>query len=458
MPSPSSPIPALRLHESRTAIDVPHGGGVAGEAAAGTLCRSRRRAAELRSRCGPRDVPIPHAHGRAAPADDPVTAPPDLHARDGQTRRILIVITAQLGDVLLCAPLAAAARARWPGATVDVLGFKGSLALLAGNPDVAACIEVDKRAGLAAQLRQAWRLRRHYDLAFVTRGGDRAHVYGIVMARRRSALVPVAGPGSRWKRWTAQHTLPVFPRRHQVLEKLHLLDPWGVPAGPIAVQPPAGAALPQAVEEALRHPCVVVQVPSMWRYKRWPAAHYRALVEALVADGVQVLLTGSGAPEDRAQVDEVLHGLAPAGDAVLDLAGRLSLAQVRALLGRCDAYVGPDTSVTHLAAAVGAPVVSFYGPTDPQDFGPWPNGHEATQPWQARGPRQQVGRIVVLQGPDLPGRQCVPCRAMGCENHRDSASHCLDHLAPERVLEDVRRHLAAGNRHLITADSVRTRK
>lgn len=357
--------------------------------------------------------------------------------------RILIVITAQLGDVLLTAPLAAAARARWPGASVDVLGFKGTLALLEGNPDVAARIEVDRRAGVGAQLRQAWRLRRRYDLAFVTRGGDRAHVYGLVMARRRSVLVPVAGPGHRWKRWIAQHALPVFPRRHQVLEKLHLLDPWGGPApDPVSVVPPAGAALPEDLVPRLRTPNVVVQVPSMWRYKRWPAAHFQALVDGLVGDGVQVLLTGSAAPEDRAQVDAVLQGLAHGGDAVIDLAGRLSLAQVRTLLGRCDAYVGPDTSVTHLAAAVGVPVVSFYGPTDPCDFGPWPNGHGPTQPWQARGQRQQVGRIVLLQGPDLPDRTCVPCRAMGCENHRDSASHCLDQLAPQRVLDELRRALA----------------
>lgn len=357
--------------------------------------------------------------------------------------RILIVVTAQLGDVLLCAPLAAAARARWPGASVDVLGFKGTLALLEGNPDVAQRIEVDRRARVGAQLRQAWRLRRRYDLAFVTRGGDRAHVYGLVMARRRSVLVPVAGPGHRWKRWIAQHTLPVFPRRHQVLEKLHLLDPWGGPQGPVAVVPPAPAALPAGLESRLRAPFAVVQVPSMWRYKRWPAAHFRTLIDSLVGDGLQVLLTGSGVAEDRAQVDEVLQGRARDGDAVIDLAGTLSLPQVRTLLGRCAVYVGPDTSVTHLAAAVGAPIVSFYGPTDPQDFGPWPNGHGPTQPWQARAARQQVGRIVLLQGPDLPERTCVPCRAMGCENHRDSASHCLDRLAPERVLDEVRR-LRAG--------------
>jgi heptosyltransferase-3 len=123
---------------------------------------------------------------------------------------------------------------------------------------------------------------------------------------------------------------------------------------------------------------------------------------------------------------------------LLDVSGQLSMPQVRALLQHADAYLGPDTSVTHLASAVGVPIVTLFGPTNPQDFGPWPHDHPATQPWQRRAGRQQVGNIVVLQGPDLPGRTCVPCNRMGCEHRHDSASHCLLELAPERVLSELR--------------------
>ena len=115
------------------------------------------------------------------------------------------------------------------------------------------------------------------------------------------------------------------------------------------------------------------------------------------------------------------------------------------LLAGAAAYVGPDTSVTHLAAAVGTPLVTLFGPTTPLNWGPWPAGHPARQPWQARGAEPDRGQragsgrhaIVILQGPSLPDRDCVPCRRAGCDDHRDSASHCLEQLMPGPVLARV---------------------
>src|SRR3984957_18018469 len=52
------------------------------------------------------------------------------------------------------------------------------------------------------------------------------------------------------------------------------------------------------------------------------------------------------------------------------------------------AYVGPDTAITHLAAATGTPTVALYGPTDPRIWGPWPVGG-LDRPWAAAGTIQQ---------------------------------------------------------------------
>lgn len=363
-----------------------------------------------------------------------------------QFRRILVITPAQLGDVLLCTPLIRAARERWPDSRVDVLGFAGTLALLAGNPDVGELIEIPPASDRAAQLRQAWKLRRRYDLALVTRTGDRSHLYGVVSARTRSALLPGHGPGTFWKRRMAQHGTVPTPSTHQVLLKLQLLEPWIDPPAALSLLPPAATPLPPAIEARLAHPFVVVHVPSMWRYKQWPPEHFRHVVEGLLADGVQVVLTGSGSSNDQSQIEQVRGADAPAG--LLDVSGQLTMPQVRTLLERAEAYVGPDTSVTHLAAAVGIPIVTMFGPTNPQDFGPWPRNHPATQPWQPRAQRQQVDNIVVLQGPDLPGRACVPCNRMGCQHRHDSPSHCLLELEPQRVLSEVRaalQRLSAGS-------------
>lgn len=357
--------------------------------------------------------------------------------------RILIIATQQLGDVLLTTPLCHAVRQRWPQAHLAVLGFAGTLTLLHGNAHVDELIEVQRRDDLSGKLRLARRLWRRYDLALVTQGGDRASLYGWIAARHRSSVAPEAGTGhgAWWKRGLAMHRVTADRNRHTVLEKLLLLQPW-VPLSAmtaVSLVPPAAEPLPEPLRSALRPGYLVVHAPSMWRYKQWPVGHFRQLIHALLDRGHQVVLTGSAAAGDQEIVAE-LRGLGTA-PALLDASQGISLPQVATLLRGAGAYVGPDTSVTHLAAALETPVVALFGPTRPTAWGPWPQGHPATPPWQLRGGEpervQRAGRVILMQGPSLPDRDCVPCGLAGCEDHRHSRSHCLEQLSPESVLAQV---------------------
>lgn len=364
-------------------------------------------------------------------------------------RRILVIVTQQIGDVLLMTPLIDAARLRWPLAQIDVLGFTGTLAPLQGNPALRSLIEVSRERswrGRFALLRRLW---RRYDLAVVTQSGDRAFLYGWVAAPERSALVPLSGPGRSWKRLVTQHPLLGGRDRHVVIEKLRLLSPWlSLEGRTVSVVPPGRKPLPADLAALRRSRSVVVHVPSMWRYKQWPVEHYRAVIAALLHDGVQVWLTGAGNDNDRG----LTRGLLDLGTApdLIDAVGRLDFGQVGELLAGVDAYLGPDTSITHLAAAVGTPLVALFGPTPPTEWGPWPQGHGAANPWLRRGAEpdriQRAGTpraaIVLMQGPSRAGQDCVPCGRAGCDDHRDSRSECLERLAPEVVLAELRALLA----------------
>ena len=120
------------------------------------------------------------------------------------------------------------------------------------------------------------------------------------------------------------------------------------------------------------------------------------------------------------------------------LDGRLDWPQLSGLLAQARVYVGPDTSVTHLAAAAGCPTVALYGPTDPRLWGPWPAGGLDAM-WQASGHMQRRGNVWLVQNP-LP---CVPCQLEGCERRLESYSACLDELAAERVIGVVEEVLGA---------------
>lgn len=340
-------------------------------------------------------------------------------------RRILVVATRQIGDVLLTTPLIHAARERWPEASIDVLGFEGTLAVLRGNADVHEAIAIPARGGAWALARRLW---RRYDLALVADAGDRAHLAGFVAAPRRAGLLPERSSSNWWKRALLSHAVTQSGDRgqlHVVPEKLRLLEPWGqVRAG--TVVPPAAAPLPPALGARLVRGYVVVHTPSMWPYKQWPLAHFQQLVALLTMAGRQVVLTGGPGAHDRACV-AAMQGFGPR-ELVVD-AGVLDFNQLAGLLEGAALYIGPDTSVSHLAAACGTQVLAIFGPTNPQRWAPWPAG--ATQPvsFMRRAPAQRVGNVTLLQS-TLP---CVPCGRAGCEDHRQSATECLPGLEPGRV-------------------------
>jgi heptosyltransferase III len=174
----------------------------------------------------------------------------------------------------------------------------------------------------------------------------------------------------------------------------------------------------------------------MWPYKQWPPERFRELAQALVARGRQVVLTGSGGARDQ-------DGIAPLRDvaaapALLDTSGRLDFNQLTMLLRGAALYVGPDTSVSHLAAASGVLTIAIFGPTNPQRWAPWPAAAEQPIRFARQALRQSAGNVTLLQA----GLPCVPCSKAGCEDHHASRSDCLRAIGVERVLEAVDEQLA----------------
>ena len=354
-------------------------------------------------------------------------------------KRILVVATRQIGDVLLTTPLIRAARERWPQAQIDVLGLAGTLGMLHGNPDVSSLIESPSRLGWRGSQSLVRKLWRRYDLALVTQPGDRAHLMGWIAARCRSGIVPEHGGSNWWKRILLDHVVQSAGDRgelHVVAEKLMLLSPWLDAKQPAArVVMPTPAALPADVEEQLRPGAVVLHVPSMWHYKQWPLAHFRVLAAELLARGRQVILTGSAGTRDQECIAPLLD--LAASPQLLNLSGRLDFHQLASLFGKAALYIGPDTSVSHLAAAAGLPVIAIFGPTNPLRWGPWPARPETRALFERSTLVQTAGNVTLLQG-DLP---CVPCSRAGCDDHLQSRSDCLVAITPQRVLEQALRLL-----------------
>jgi heptosyltransferase-3 len=345
--------------------------------------------------------------------------------------RILVIATRQIGDVLLTTPLIDAVRRRWPDAQIDVLGFKGTLGMLRGHPALHEMIEVQPGSGWRQARQLLPRIWRRYDLALVTQATDRAFFYGFAASGRRSGLLPQRRSISWWKKLMVQHGVTIDDETTPtVVEKLSLLDPWAERPERVEVTPPPAEALPAEIASLLRERYVVVHAPSMWRYKQWPLEHFATVIRTLLDRGLQVVLSGSASEADQAAVAGMRHlGQSPQ---LIDASGRLNLNQLGTLLRGAALYVGPDTSITHLAAACGTPLVTVFGPTNPVRWGPWPQAHGASSPWQRAQPRQVAGKVIVLQA----DQACIACGRAGCDDRHDSRSLCLEATAPERVIRE----------------------
>ncbi|HZD28928.1 MAG TPA: glycosyltransferase family 9 protein [Xanthobacteraceae bacterium] len=349
--------------------------------------------------------------------------------------RILVITLRRLGDVLLTTPLIRTLKRGLAGSSVTALVFRGTEGMLAGNPDVDEVLAASERPSLAQTAALVRRLWRGYDLAVSTQAGDRPTFLALMASRRRVGLVPRAGQtGAWWKRHA--HHIPVVaePDCHRVTQLLALASALGLEQAPDIVCPQGGAA----EEFTPRMPYAVVHASPFYRYKRWTDDGWRGLARGLAERGLALVATEGRDPAEQAYIDG-LWG--PADPRVTRVRGRLDWASLSALLKGAAIFIGPDTSMTHLAAASGCPTIALFGPTSPRLIGPWPPGGLA-EPWDHAGTIQRRANVWVVQNP-LP---CLPCEKLGCEGHLDSYSRCLDELPVRSVLSAVDQALGTASR------------
>jgi len=144
--------------------------------------------------------------------------------------------------------------------------------------------------------------------------------------------------------------------------------------------------------------------------KAWGAHSFATLAETLRSNHRAQIIVPVG-PADTT-VSKDYFTLMPSHGSIL--LHNLPLDELAAILKQCSLYVGNDSGITHLAAAVGTPVVALFGPTDPQVWGP-------------RG-----GNVSILYGK----RDCSPCSRQ--RMHECIEQRCLEGLSVEEVYGKVK--------------------
>ena len=363
---------------------------------------------------------------------------------------VLIVCTRRIGDVLLATPVVRSLKAGLPHLAIDMLVFDGTQDILIANPDLRRVWTIEERPRMSRYVHLIRSIWRQYDLALSVLAGDRPTIHAWVGGRYRiGTLLP--DTKSRWKQRLLHEWVPFDNlHTHTVVMNLRLLasleiEPLGTPVIAWGQEDEESA---QRLCPSLRshRPYAVLHVSPKFAYKTWVVAGWIALGQWLMDQGYDVLVTG-GASDQEPYCDQVIQGLPQA----VNLVGRVTLPVLGYLIRHAELYVGTDTAVSHMAAALGTPSVVLYGPSNPVKWGPWPKDFPATthSPWSTKGTQRQ-GNVLLLQGEG----DCVPCLAEGCERHINSLSECLQRLSVQRVIQAAETMLARRSLTMATPNCV----
>ncbi len=277
--------------------------------------------------------------------------------------RIAVRRANALGDLMFVLPALEALDAAYPEAEIVLLAADWHRDLLAARPGpVDRVIPLPPSEGVRGdalpvppeELERFFERMRaeQFDLALQVHGGGR---FSNPFVRRLGARLtaglqaPDAEPLDR--------SVPYIYYQHEVIRYLEVAALVGAP--PVHLEPrfpvtddDRAAAAPVLTGAA---PLVVLHPGATDSRRRWPAADFAAVGDALAGDGARVVVTGT--PSERALVDEVLEAMRAAGES---LCGRLSLPGLVGLLEAADLVVTNDTGPMHVAAAVGTRTVGVF--------------------------------------------------------------------------------------------------
>ena len=361
-----------------------------------------------------------------------------LALRSAEFSRILLIKPSALGDVVHTLPVLVKLRARYPRAQIDWLITPEKAEIVRYHPALSnvflfARRDFSKRGrrwraflsffDLLKQIRSA-----KYELIIDMHGQVRSAFFALISGARvrigfdrpvKRGLtvsaehdlknIPSHGwQGAREGSWVAYiHRIPIPTLDVHAIDRYLWVAPLlGLDDNPpdltIHLSPQATNKVNRLLEEhgvPASKPLVVLVPGTIWETKHWTVEGFAGVARQFLRDGFAVALAGTTRDQQRCRQ------IAAAAPGTCDLSGKTTPADLAALIRRAEVAVTNDSGSMHVAASLGRPMVSVFGPTNPVHIGPYERP-------------ESVVRV------DLP---CSPC------NYRRLSQCPFDHACMKQV-------------------------
>ena len=333
-------------------------------------------------------------------------------------RKLLVIRLRSIGDTVLTTPSLVALRRFLPHTSIDILLEDWVAPVLDGSPLVDRVISIPRHSN-AARARIARDLHRTgYDVVYNLHGGTTA----TFLARASGARQRVGYAHYQYAR-LHNHVAPSpqeiwsRPTLHSAEQQLALIGWTGVPvsdrpATQLAVTEKAARSVAArlAAHEIDREPVALIHPAAAFETKQWPAENFARVIDEVAARGLTPVVIV--APKEKQVLDSVVQQSSARVIGLTDL----SLPEVTALAARAQLFVGNDSGIAHMAAAVSTPCVVIFGSSNVAHWRPWTTN------------KNEVVREEM---------KCQPCHGYFCAEFE--TPQCILRIPVERVVAAIDR-------------------
>jgi heptosyltransferase I len=290
--------------------------------------------------------------------------------------RIGIVMMSALGDAIHVLPVINALK-RWaPASRITWVLQHGPASLVRGHPSLDDIVLFDRRGGLRSYVEARRALAtRPFDLVLALQVYIKAGI--VTWLARAPVKLGFDRARARDANWLfTTHRIPARPPQHVQDQYFEFLQALGVPHEPVEWQLgpwPDERHAQRAFYDKLDRPAAILVIGSSSRPREWLPDRWAAVCDALYHDfGLQPVLAGGRSARELATETEILRHarvrpLSTLGVPLRDLIGIIDGAAL---------VISLDTAPLHMAVALGRPVISLIGHTNPKRTGPYRRFHD----------------------------------------------------------------------------------
>jgi len=351
---------------------------------------------------------------------------PDLD----QVKRILVIKLRHHGDVFLTSPVFSILKGRLPKTRIFAYIYQETLPMLEGHPAIEGFHLYDSKWKSLPVLQRVFRelslirqiRKNRFDMIINLTDCDRGDFVALASrARYRVGLAPERR-GFKYRPNLYTHIVKRCQKpRHMVEQNLDALRRIGI--FPSAEERDLFLHIPQSARTSIdrhlqkadlnRHSYILIHPTSRWLFKCWSIEKVALLIHEFNKIGHRIVLSSAPDKKELSMIEQIISLCSDIP--ILNLAGKISLKELAALIQTCTCLVCIDSVPVHIASALKVPTVALFGPSSEEAWGPWNNPY---------------GRVIAKSFP------CRPCNLDGCGGGK--VCDCLEQISVESVLHEVR--------------------